>query len=246
MKKKTSIKEIKIGFRCSEDWSEMIDSNEGKHCQKCDKVVTDFTKLSNRKIITLLEKNRNEKICGRFEENQIIDLNKFLSQPKQSNQTKYLAHILASAVFTTVSCSSSKELKHQNCDGYKPQIEILKENTNPDSFSTTKFSGIVVDENNQPLINASVLIEGSVYGAATDSSGQFSFELDSNYIPDKPHLLSQYLGFLTHKSKVEISKNKKVKIIMKEESLTIDGIIFIPPKQPFHKRMWNRFTNLFK
>ncbi|WP_299533441.1 carboxypeptidase-like regulatory domain-containing protein [Ulvibacterium sp.] len=44
-------------------------------------------------------------------------------------------------------------------------------------YSQTIFSGTVLDENNVPLPGASVLVQGSNIGVATDFDGNFEIEL---------------------------------------------------------------------
>ena len=43
-------------------------------------------------------------------------------------------------------------------------------------FAQTKLTGKVVDETNQPLPGASVILKGATSGASTDFDGNFTFE----------------------------------------------------------------------
>ena len=47
-------------------------------------------------------------------------------------------------------------------------------------FAQTKLSGKVVDETNQPLPGASVVVEGTTTGTSTDFDGNFSFEVSNS------------------------------------------------------------------
>lgn len=47
------------------------------------------------------------------------------------------------------------------------------------SNANIKVSGIVLDENGNPIIGASVAVHGSKMGTITDMDGKFSFNLSS-------------------------------------------------------------------
>ena len=64
------IKNVKLSFACSENWDEMPDAKGGKHCDKCQKKVYDFTNCKADEFIKVLAEN-NYSICGRFSALQI-------------------------------------------------------------------------------------------------------------------------------------------------------------------------------
>ena len=58
---------------CSENWEQMTPSGCGRHCAACDKVVIDFTGMSNKQIGDLIAQRSGEKLCGRFHAAQLKD-----------------------------------------------------------------------------------------------------------------------------------------------------------------------------
>ena len=56
---------------CNIPWNEMqpVDTNQ-RHCSSCDRVITDFSKMSDDELMLYFRHN-NEKMCGRFSVHQI-------------------------------------------------------------------------------------------------------------------------------------------------------------------------------
>jgi hypothetical protein len=55
---------------CSENYDRMNSVHDGKFCNSCQHVVKDFTEMSNREIVEYLH-SKNEKVCGRFSNEQL-------------------------------------------------------------------------------------------------------------------------------------------------------------------------------
>jgi hypothetical protein len=69
---------LKIAEPCHENWQDMTtqvrkDSfgEQGRHCDKCCKVVVDFTSMPTEKVIAFISERKAEKICGRFRSEQV-------------------------------------------------------------------------------------------------------------------------------------------------------------------------------
>ena len=60
-------------------------------------------------------------------------------------------------------------------------------------FAQTKLSGTVVDETNQPLPGASVVIKGTQTGASSDFDGKFTFETSAT----KGAAIVSFVGYVT-------------------------------------------------
>lgn len=65
---------VAINEPCHESWEKMTPQEQGRHCDQCCKVVVDFTQMSNGAIADYLKAKTSEKVCGRFREEQVIDL----------------------------------------------------------------------------------------------------------------------------------------------------------------------------
>jgi len=60
-----------LTFSCPEKWDTMTPSGNGRHCSKCDKVVTDFSAMSNEEIQKQLVHSSSENSCGSFMAHQL-------------------------------------------------------------------------------------------------------------------------------------------------------------------------------
>ena len=72
------------------------------------------------------------------------------------------------------------------------------------------INGTVLDKDNgSPLVGANVMIEGTTFGAATDSKGRFII----SGIPEGDHtIIASYMGYSTHKESISIGTGGSVEI----------------------------------
>jgi hypothetical protein len=61
----------KLEFCCPEKWNEMTPNGKGRFCGKCEKVVSDFSAMSNEEIIREINLSQTENSCGRFKAYQL-------------------------------------------------------------------------------------------------------------------------------------------------------------------------------
>jgi len=87
-------------------------------------------------------------------------------------------------------------------------------------FAQTNLSGKVVDETNQPLPGASVVLQGSKTGASTDFDGNFTFETSST----SGTILVSFVGYETKSLTFNGSKNFGT-IALKPSAESLDEII---------------------
>lgn len=65
---------IEINDPCHEKWEEMTPNKQGAFCGSCQKTVVDFSKIGIGKIKEFFSKPQEGRVCGRFEEKQLIEL----------------------------------------------------------------------------------------------------------------------------------------------------------------------------
>lgn len=84
----------------------------------------------------------------------------------------------------------------------------------------SEVTGIVTSaEDSEPVVGASVLVEGTTVGAITDINGNFAI---SNLPADAKNLIISYLGMLTQKVAI---KPGRMSIVMKSDSKTLDEVV---------------------
>ena len=101
---------------------------------------------------------------------------------------------------------------------YKITGNTVTINRSTDAIAKYTVSGLVVDENNEPLPGATVLIDNTKaqeYGTATDVDGKFSISLPA------PHcmLTVSYVGMLTQKVKASAGKNITIHLLNSDNRL---------------------------
>ena len=88
------------------------------------------------------------------------------------------------------------------------------------SFGQNKVRGVVIDaSNNDVVIGASVIIQGTTVGTLTDWDGSFEFETDVPY----PFVVDvSYLGY--ESKPVEITSNTLINVSLVESTVVIEGV----------------------
>lgn len=63
--------QISIPQPCHEDWNKMTPTEQGRFCNTCQKCVVDFTSYNDTMLYEYMQKNKNNKVCGRFNTTQL-------------------------------------------------------------------------------------------------------------------------------------------------------------------------------
>jgi hypothetical protein len=66
--------QISIPTPCHEDWQAMTPKEQGRHCNKCEKVVVDFTTMTDDEVQHYFINKAHEKTCGRFYNTQLQEV----------------------------------------------------------------------------------------------------------------------------------------------------------------------------
>lgn len=101
------------------------------------------------------------------------------------------------------------------------------------SFSTIgllraeKIKGIVLDKTlNEPLIGATVQVEGTAKGAVTDLDGFFELkDVDAKVV-----LIVKYVSFQTQRIEVDVKKTQDLKILMEPDEKQIGEVTVVARK----------------
>ena len=96
------------------------------------------------------------------------------------------------------------------------------------SFAQTKVSGLVFDENNEPLPYVNIVFKGSIEGTITDENGRFYLESKKNW----ETLIVSFIGYETIEYTIPKRVNYNLKFVLKEESNTLNEVVLVSGKQP--------------
>ena len=86
----------------------------------------------------------------------------------------------------------------------------------------TKITGTIVDETNQPLPGASVLVKGTTNGTSTDFNGKFTLQAKSN----SGVLVVSFIGYKSKEANFS-SSNNSLTVKLAEDAGSLDEIVVI-------------------
>jgi hypothetical protein len=95
---------------CHADWDQMKPETQGRFCSSCSKTVVDFSTMSDFSIVSYLENNKHQSVCGRFAEDQLA---KTYFLPK-SNPSSFQFDLRAVALGLALSTFSALPSQAQN------------------------------------------------------------------------------------------------------------------------------------
>ncbi|WP_288205723.1 SusC/RagA family TonB-linked outer membrane protein [uncultured Parabacteroides sp.] len=103
------------------------------------------------------------------------------------------------------------------------QIVLIPEATRQEqvqSERTRRISGIVADQNGEPIIGANVVEKGTNNGTITDVDGSYSLE-----VQPKAVLLVSYIGYIT--KEIPVGTNTTLTINLSEDTQNLDEVVVI-------------------
>lgn len=233
--------QISIPQPCHEDWSKMTPTQQGRFCNACQKCVVDFTTFTDRQLYEFLNKYKDQYICGRTYTNQ---LNRNI-YPKERPYKHYINKFFI-AIGTAI---LTAELPSKSLFAQTPYEQAVYEQPNTDTVAKQVYtlSGIVRDNNGEPLIGAfiEVMQNGTICNTVkTDEDGKYSIILKSGVYAIK----TTYTGFVNETAIINLSdKDVRTITIMKESmqltemTITTGGMIHI--KEDRRPNFWQRITN---
>lgn len=89
-------------------------------------------------------------------------------------------------------------------------------------MAQTTVTGVVNDSSGEPLIGASVLIEGTSMGTVTDFNGEFTLKVAN---PSKTTLSISYVGY--EPQKIELKGQTHIEVSLKEQSDMLDEVVVV-------------------
>ncbi len=89
------------------------------------------------------------------------------------------------------------------------------------AFSQIKVSGTILDDKNDPLIGANVIVKGTKNGTISDVNGKYVLEVPSR----QSVLVFSYIGYKSVEK--TIPSNGQLNVMLEEEAKTIDEVVVV-------------------
>lgn len=83
-----------------------------------------------------------------------------------------------------------------------------------------QITGRVLDANNEPVIGANVVVDGTTIGTVTDVEGNFALD-----VPDGAILKISYIGYI--EQSIPVGNKSVVSVILKEDSQALDEVVVV-------------------
>jgi CarboxypepD_reg-like domain/Secretion system C-terminal sorting domain len=203
MRKQTS---LYIPKPCHEDWNNMTPTQQGKFCGSCSKQVIDFSLMSDNQVLHFLSQ-QSGKICGRFDTDQ---LQRPLIETKISKKKSWWMALAMPLLFLFNTAKAQRNVKFTGDTLYTVQpwpdtvnCQLTGKVAVNDLVKSTAVNGKVVDEDNQPLADASVVEKGKRNGTVTDNAGNFSIRI--NQRKSKAILVVSSIGYQSMEKEINLN-----------------------------------------
>ncbi len=163
--------QVHIETPCSENLDAMPSTIDGRFCTTCQKVVVDFTRMSDSELVWYFEQHTNERVCGRLSEQQLNRKIVAVLEPEHRwNFKGVLNKVAALLVLLPVAGSYAQKAgttKKQHATA-KPRIKPVD----------NVIKGLLLDINTQkPVSGVELKIETLNIKMLTDTNGHFEFQL---------------------------------------------------------------------
>lgn len=227
---------VNIPNPCTENWDLMTKTEQGKHCASCNKVVIDFSGMSDEQIVKILLEQKGKKVCGNFYNTQ---LKKPMLYVKQRSFPKWpaIAAMLVAGIFQ-LSVGTLNAQRQNEQKVYSRELAIEKNpqkksqiKTEPASDSLITYTISVFDEKTkEKLVGISVDID-SVGTFTTDGNGQVKLSLELNKVPKMVRIQFSSWNYEVKDlsfAKSRLMKSKNMHIYLKEsERMMLRGDVSI-------------------
>jgi hypothetical protein len=192
----------------------MLPEQNGRHCDACKTVVTDFTIMTDAEIINHLKATAN-KTCGRFLETQ---LNRELIEPTKTYnwfsipKLSAAASILFSLLQLPVFAQNKNEIKTE-------QTQIQKSDSTKQKLSgDIIIKGTVLRaDNNMPMdyIAVGVFLNNKIIaGANTLEDGSFSINIPNEYRDSIINVIVRHVGYYEERKEIKNSFNQTIQLCL--------------------------------
>ncbi len=196
----------------------MTPTKGGRHCERCEKTIVDFSTKTDREIAHLYKQSEG-KICGRFSKEQLR--RDIVLHPKSLSNTKSkAAAALLAGMLSAGTAVAQGEIVVQRTEQKVSQEE--KESQSPNS--TKIITGHVYDEDGEPLPFANIYFKWACVGTTTDIDGYFSWKIPQDV--EKIHV--SYISYDEIEVELDSTTNDEMKIVMQSsESCLSVGIVIV-------------------
>ena len=242
---KNSLKRLK---KCDMYWDEMNPKENGRLCQKCDKIIIDFSKMSFLEIAFTMSET-NESTCGFYLPEQLAEIRRTKNYiPLSIGLTTLIA---TTSFANSESTEIEKHFAKKNYNEIDKNVKIAEQNEIIND--SIIISGRIeyydsISKMNLTDSYAYVVIKGTKIGTAANENGYFTIKYLPNLENEKLILTIGGIGF--EQKEIEISiENKNTDlgvIILTKREAELSEFIITVKKRSLTGRLWRKITKPFR
>lgn len=185
---------VHIPQPCAESWAAMTPQGPGRHCAACQKTVVDFTQMSDAEILAVLTQATHG-TCGRFRAEQLARPLLPLAVRGPGRWRAWLAAagavwVLREGVGAPARAQAAVEQMPSTTEQKAGKVMMATP-----AAMIHLIKGTVVNDKNEGLLGAIVLIDKTNAGISTDASGRFVLPVAAT--SKQITLLIKYTGYKT-------------------------------------------------
>lgn len=170
-----------------------------------DKQVTiDLKNVSLKEVFSAIEKQTTYRFSYR---NVVIDTTKDISISKTNATVSAILNEVLTDKNLEYNIVSSKSI-------------VISDKPKDTGIARKKISGVIKDDNGNPIVGATIMENGTNNGAISDMDGNFSFDIENNGI-----LQISYIGYV--EQTLSAANKTFFNIILKEDSRLLDEVVVI-------------------
>jgi len=237
---------------CDQQWGSMKRVGEKRLCEKCDKHITDFRKMSSHEIAMAHAKSETA-VCGLYRPDQ---------SSNASSRTAKRSLMPIASFASLLSLLSPIDGQGQNAEvrtlveqtqvtQNSKQTEIKDTSVQPaaqqDSIIISgKATYLSDDGDGEPIPFATIMVKGTEIGTATDFDGNYS--LDISEVPDSLTEITLVFNYIGATRQELVVPNRSM-VNVNFDSVTDDNMIAFSVtvvKAPLHKRVWWKISQPFR
>lgn len=229
---------------------------QGRHCAACDKVVVDFSRMTDAEVLTWMQRQQSGRTCGRFATQQ---LNRPLLLPP-TPAPRWQKWVAATAAVIGLEVGGAHEVQAQRAIPTEQHVITMGMVAVPRrvlplslNFPPLVIRGIVLDSTTQqPLPGVTVLIADTNVGVSTNTDGQFELILPDEFRQaNVVKLQFNSIGYLRQEHFINPQTPDSVIVTLAQDTRMLSGELMVvggyeSPPWYSPRGLWQRATWLFR
>jgi hypothetical protein len=236
---------LSIPKPCSETWGNFAPTSSGGFCGSCNKIVIDFTGMSDDDILHFFS-NKPTHACGRFRSDQLRSYIPMAQVKVNPGLT-----VLKAGFLSLLMILINKHQAVAQNQTPKSNTEMVAhcghgvEQTSSENDGKI-IRGIVKDESDMALPGVNVLLKGHAEGTTTDAAGRFEFP---RKLKEGDVLLFSFIGYDTQEYVVRKNNETVTEITMMMDFTITMGEVAVneiySAKESTFQRWWSKVKAVF-